>query len=86
MRIPCPFCGDRDSHEFIYRGAADPVRPDATADMADFADYVYERENPAGQLREHWYHASGCRNWLVVTRDTRDHVIEGAALAQRIQQ
>ena len=29
MRIPCPFCGERDGAEFVYRGDASPVRPGA---------------------------------------------------------
>jgi len=45
-------------------------------------DYVYLRDNLAGLMREHWYHAQGCRNWLVVTRDTRTHEIFDAALAK----
>ena len=75
MRIPCPFCGDRDAHEFAYLGDADRARPDpATPDAgAQFFDYVYLRDNPAGPHREFWYHAPGCRSWLVVTRDTRTH-------------
>ena len=72
MRIPCPHCGDRDVQEFVYRGDARPVRP---ADDAAMSDYVYLRENPAGLLAEHWYHAQGCRHWIVVTRDTRTHEI-----------
>jgi heterotetrameric sarcosine oxidase delta subunit len=79
MRIPCPFCGDRDAAEFVYRGDASPVRP---AEDEGFYDYVYLRENPAGPLREHWYHAQGCRNWLMVVRDTRSHEIFGAVLAR----
>jgi sarcosine oxidase subunit delta len=86
MRIPCPFCGDRDAQEFVYRGDASPARPVATTveteAAADFHAYVYLRDNPAGPLREHWYHAQGCRNWLVVTRDTRTHEISAAALAK----
>jgi sarcosine oxidase subunit delta len=82
MRIPCPFCGDRDVQEFAYRGDASPVRPDADRGEAAFADYVYSRDNPAGAIAEHWYHAQGCRNWLVVVRDTRSHAISGAALAK----
>ncbi len=78
MRIPCPFCGDRDSQEFVYRGDARPVRPPADD---DFHDYVYLRENPAGLLDEHWYHAQGCRMWIVVTRDTRTHAISAASFA-----
>lgn len=79
MRIPCPFCGDRDVQEFVYRGDAAPERP--TAD-ADFHDYVYPRANPAGPIREHWYHAHGCRRWIVATRDTRTHEIFSVEPAQ----
>ena len=79
MRIPCPFCGDRDAAEFVYRGDADPVRPESDD---GFFTYLYLRDNPAGPLREHWYHAQGCRNWLVVTRDTVSHEIFGAVLAR----
>jgi sarcosine oxidase subunit delta len=82
MRIPCPFCGERDGREFVYRGDASPVRPDDGAGEAAFVDYVYMRDNIAGVIAEHWYHAQGCRNWLVVRRDTRTHVISGAALAR----
>ena len=80
MRLPCPYCGERDLGEFVYRGDAAPLRPEA--DDAAFADYVYLRSNPAGALAEHWYHAQGCRQWLVVQRDTRTHVIAGARLAR----
>jgi sarcosine oxidase subunit delta len=77
MRIHCPYCGARGSDEFAYHGDAtarrpDPARPDAAA---AFFDYVYQRDNPAGRHRELWYHAAGCRAWLVVTRDVRDHAI-----------
>ncbi len=79
MRLPCPFCGDRDIQEFVYRGDASLVRPEHEADM--FA-YVYLRDNVAGPIREHWYHAQGCRNWIVVTRDTRTHEVSDAVLAR----
>lgn len=83
MRIPCPYCGERDSSEFVYRGDASVERP--AADQ-EFYDYVYTRENPAGRMREHWCHVQGCRNWLVVTRDTRTHEIFGAILAKELGQ
>lgn len=81
MRIPCPFCGSREVGEFVYRGDASPRRP-AADDEEAFFDYVYLRDNPAGPLREYWYHAQGCRSWIVVERDTRTHAIGGAALAR----
>jgi sarcosine oxidase subunit delta len=81
MRIPCPFCGDRDASDFAYRGDAAPIRP-GDGDAGAFYDYVYLRDNPAGPIDEHWYHAQGCRNWIVVTRDTRTHAISDARLAR----
>ncbi len=79
MRIPCPYCGDRDAHEFVYRGDAAPLRPDSEEGMFD---YVYLRDNVAGEMAEHWYHAQGCRNWIVVTRNTANHAIAAARLAR----
>jgi methylglutamate dehydrogenase subunit B len=84
MRIPCPYCGDRDIREFVYRGDASPKRPADDAGESDFVQYVYWRDNPAGAIREHWYHVSGCRSWIVVERDTRTHEIRGAALATEV--
>ena len=83
MRIPCPYCGERGSHEFAYHGDATLRRPaaDAADATAAFVDYVYLRDNPAGPHRELWYHAAGCRRWLVVTRDTRSHVIHDVRFA-----
>lgn len=83
MRIPCPYCGDRELLEFTIAGDATPRRPvfEPEKDTQAFHDYVYLRENPAGEARELWYHASGCRRWLVVTRDTRTHAISRVAYA-----
>jgi methylglutamate dehydrogenase subunit B len=77
MRIECPFCGERDSGEFVTAGDASVRRPnpDAPDAQARFVEAVYIRENPAGRHEELWYHGSGCRSWLKVTRDTRTHAI-----------
>lgn len=76
MRIICPHCGARDAQEFSYLGDADLQRPEGmAASEAAMADYVYQRDNPAGLHRELWYHGAGCHAWLVVTRDTRNHAI-----------
>lgn len=80
MQIDCPHCGSRDSGEFIFRGDAAPKRPD-TLDTDDFVEYVYQRDNPAGWLTEHWYHLRGCRQWLVVRRNTVTHAIDTVTLA-----
>jgi heterotetrameric sarcosine oxidase delta subunit len=84
LRIPCPFCGERDVHEFAVRGEVpagprpDPDAPDA---QARFYDWVYLRDNPMGPDTQHWYHAYGCRRWLEVRRDNRTHEILGVKLA-----
>lgn len=82
MRITCPRCGARDRREFYYQGAAlERPDPDAGADAWD--DYVYLRDNPAGETRELWYHEAGCGGWLVVTRDTVSHAVTNVAPAGR---
>ncbi len=86
MRITCPYCGERDYQEFSYLGAASlKNRPDSSAADAreTFFDYVYLRDNPAGPLREHWYHGQGCRGWIVVERDTRTHAMPAADTGAR---
>jgi heterotetrameric sarcosine oxidase delta subunit len=82
MRITCPLCGARDLREFYYQGAAVALarpEPDAGAEIWD--DYVHNRENLAGVVRELWHHQSGCSGWLVVTRNTVTHEVLGVVLA-----
>jgi len=78
MRIPCPYCGERSSGEFICRGeaAGSPRAADG-----DAGDRLYLRQNPAGVAHELWYHVHGCRQWLILARDTRTHDIISARLA-----
>lgn len=85
MRIRCPYCGERDNGEFSYFGDATLTRPDGMeTDASTMHDYVYLRDNPAGEHRELWYHAAGCRTWLVVTRDTRTHKISDVSPARDV--
>jgi sarcosine oxidase subunit delta len=44
--------------------------------------YVYLRKNPAGEHRELWFHAAGCRAWLIVTRNIQTHEILAAVPAR----
>ncbi len=80
MRIPCPLCGMRDLREFSVRGVALP-EPEGAAWSAAWDDYLHNRDNPAGESREFWYHGQGCGAWLVVTRDTVTHEIADVVLA-----
>lgn len=73
--VPCPHCGMRPREEFTVKGAVLP-RPAPDASQATWFDHVFLRENPRGPYDEYWHHASGCRRWLVVTRDTATHEIK----------
>lgn len=87
MIIPHPLLGPRDAQEFVYLGDAALIdRPDGMdEDAAErFHDYVYLRDNPAGEHQELWYHEQGDRSWLVVTRDTLTHQILRAELASDV--
>ena len=83
MRITCPLCGERDSREFTYRGAAVALeRPTPDAGEAAWDAYLHLRENPAGVTRDLWHHGGGCSSWIVVTRDTISHEVISTELAR----
>jgi sarcosine oxidase subunit delta len=85
MIINHPILGPRDAQEFTYLGDASLIdRPDPGAENAPeaFHDYVYLRDNPAGEHKELWYHEQGDRSWLVVTRNTLTHEITDVQLAR----
>ena len=75
LLIECPHCGPRDEVEFSCGGEAHiarPTAPDSISD-AEWADYLYMRNNPKGALAERWCHILGCRRWFNVERDTVTH-------------
>ncbi|MBZ0162217.1 MAG: sarcosine oxidase subunit delta [Notoacmeibacter sp.] len=87
MIINHPLLGPRDAAEFTYLGDACLIeRPDPEAENAIevFHDYVYLRDNPAGEHRELWFHEHGDRSWLVVTRNTLTHEISKVELARDV--
>lgn len=77
LRINCPYCGTRDQDEFQFGGEVNIVRPEnpEQASDAEWASYLFYRDNLKGQHRERWLHSFGCRQWFVVTRDTLTHEI-----------
>ncbi|MEE2688116.1 MAG: sarcosine oxidase subunit delta [Pseudomonadota bacterium] len=86
IRINCPFCGERDHSEFTYSGDATKVRPaHGSTDMEAWLDYVYLRANPKGSHTEFWHHVHGCRQWLVVERDTTTHEVLNVAFAKPLK-
>ena len=83
MIITCPYCGPRDSSEFIYRDEGGRTRPDqASTDQAAWNAYVYDRVNTAGEHDEIWQHAGGCRAHLRIVRNTVTHKIASVAFAR----
>ena len=72
LLIPCPHCGPRAECEFSYGGQAHiarPADPDTVSD-ADWAGYVFLRDNAKGVFLERWVHTHGCRRWFNVARHT----------------
>lgn len=87
MIIEHPLLGPRDAAEFTYLGDAAMIdRPDWQSGdaISRFHDYLYLRNNPAGEHRELWFHEQGDRSWLVVTRDTTTHEITKVELARDV--
>jgi heterotetrameric sarcosine oxidase delta subunit len=83
MIITCPYCGQRDSSEFVYQGEGGRTRPDqASTDQAAWNIYVYDRVNAAGDSNEIWQHSGGCRAHLSVLRNTLTHKISSVTLAR----
>jgi len=77
FRINCPWCGERDQTEFRYGGPANtnrPPQPEQASD-ADWADYLFYRDNPKGPHHERWVHSWGCRQWFNIVRHTLTHEI-----------
>jgi sarcosine oxidase subunit alpha len=73
LLIDCPWCGPRDETEFHYGGQAHvpyPPEPGALGD-AEWAQYVFVRDNASGPFAERWCHSVGCRRWFNAVRDTR---------------
>ncbi len=69
--FPCPFCGPREEHEFLFAAEAGKVRPEPAAKVsdADWSAYLYHTEAPKGAAREVWYHLT-CGTYFLMTRDT----------------
>ncbi len=90
IRIPCPFCGERDHSEFTYGGDATIEYPQLDAPAEAWLAAVFERRNVCGVQSETWHHVNGCRMWLVIERDTMTHEIHAVrpahpALAEALE-
>ena len=72
LLVPCPWCGPRDEVEFSYGGQADVAYPRDPAALTDaeWAEFLFVRDNPKGPFGERWVHTHGCRRWFELDRDT----------------
>jgi sarcosine oxidase subunit delta len=59
------------------------ARPAADAGPDAWDDYLHNRDNPAGDTSDLWYHEGGCGAWIVVSRNTLTHAVHGTKLAQK---
>jgi sarcosine oxidase subunit delta len=85
LRIGCPYCGERDQIEFAFGDDATCRFPDlADCDIDAWTNAVFFRDNPKGIHREYWQHQHGCRQWLLVVRDTVTHEIQSVTPAREV--
>jgi len=75
LRIDCPHCGTRDEVEFTFGGESHVIRPAPDVSDAEWAEYLFNRDNPKGTHLERWCHSFGCSQWFNVARDTVTHDI-----------
>ncbi|MFI4889314.1 MAG: sarcosine oxidase subunit delta [Steroidobacterales bacterium] len=82
LKIVCPNCGERQYTEFRYAGDATKIRPALdNGDMRTWHDHVFLFDNPKGAHREFWQHVLGCRQWLVLERNTATNEVRRSWLA-----
>ncbi len=87
LRITCPLCGERDYTGFRYGGDATKPRPvHGTVDQTVWNDYVFLFDNVKGVHREFWQHVLGCRQWLVLERNTATNAVTKSRLAREARQ
>jgi len=86
IRIDCPICGPRAETEFTYGADATVQRPAMDeGKVQPWLDYVFNRNNPRGAHREYWHHVQGCRQWVVLERNTLTHEIGSCRLARDVE-
>ncbi|MDA0747689.1 MAG: sarcosine oxidase subunit delta [bacterium] len=74
--LRCPNCGARSVSEYRFGGEYNPRPKDPGAcEDADWARYLYLRENRQGVQKEWWYHQAGCGQWFMAERHTKTHEV-----------
>ena len=73
LLIRCPYCEmERPEVEFRHGGQAHLARPadPAAASDAEWAAYLYLRDNSKGRYAERWRHVHGCGRFFDAVRHT----------------
>ncbi len=77
--IYCPYCEEhREEEAFHAKGQAHiarPADPESCSDQ-EWGEYLYFRDNPRGLHHELWVHATGCRKFFNISRDTQTYEIK----------
>jgi sarcosine oxidase subunit delta len=72
--MTCPINGPRLISEFAYAGELKEMPDPTQVSDEQWADYVFNKNGPAGMKREWWCHtASGV--WFIAERDTTRDVV-----------
>jgi sarcosine oxidase subunit delta len=82
--VPCPYCGPRNASEFRWVGAVKARPHPATTTPAEWRAYLYIQTNPAGWMRETWFHRAGCRRYVTLERDTVRNVFRPREAAESL--
>jgi methylglutamate dehydrogenase subunit B len=77
LQIPCPRCGLRPYTEFAFGGELPDGVGNAQTGLEEDFERVWLRRNIAGRELERWFHATGCRRWLTLERDTETNEVHG---------
>jgi sarcosine oxidase subunit delta len=67
--MTCPLNGVRNISEFTYGGEVTAMPDPASCTDAEWADYVFNKTNPAGVVREWWLH-NASSYWFIAERHT----------------
>ena len=58
--------------------------PALTGGQDAWYHYVYDRQNPRGTHAEWWHHHFGCRQMLLIRRDTLTHEVTSVTAARQL--
>ena len=65
----CPLNGPRNLSEFSYGGEVEPMPDPRECSEEEWSEYIFMTDNPAGFVREWWYHIA-TSYWFIAERST----------------